>query len=98
MQETRIWYLVWEDLKSRRATKPVHHNYWEPGGHNYWEPGGHNYWEPGSRNCWAHVPRAYGLQQEKLVQWEIQALQQRVTPALCTWKKAHSQQRSPSTT
>ena len=86
MQETRIWSLVWEDLKSHRATKPVYHNYWA------------STLEPVSCNYWAHVPRAYALQQEKLLQGEAQAPQQRVTPALRNQKKAHSQQRSPSTT
>ena len=40
MQGTQVPSLVWEDLTSRGATKPVHHNYWacalEPVGHNYW--------------------------------------------------------------
>ena len=28
MQSTRVRALVWEDPTCRRATKPVHHNYW----------------------------------------------------------------------
>ena len=40
MQETRIRALVQEDPTCLRATKPVHHNYWdcalEPASHNYW--------------------------------------------------------------
>ena len=40
MQGTRVWALLWEDPTCRRATKPVHHNYWacalEPTSHNYW--------------------------------------------------------------
>ena len=40
MQGTRVRALVWEDPTCRRATKPVHHNYWaytlEPMSHNYW--------------------------------------------------------------
>ena len=39
MQGTRVWALVREDPICRRATKPVHHNYWgcalEPASHNY---------------------------------------------------------------
>ena len=39
VQETRVWALVWEDPTCRRATKPMHHNYWacalEPASHNY---------------------------------------------------------------
>ena len=50
MQETRVQALVQEDSTYRRATKPVHHNYWvcalEPVSHNYWacalEPVLHN--------------------------------------------------------
>ena len=40
MQGTWVRSLVREDPRCRRATKPVHHNYWacalEPAGHNYW--------------------------------------------------------------
>ena len=40
MQGTRVWALVREDPTCRRATKPVHHNYWacalEPASHGYW--------------------------------------------------------------
>ena len=40
MQGTWVWSLVWEDPTCRRATKPMHHNYWacalEPASHNYW--------------------------------------------------------------
>ena len=32
-------------------------------------------------------------QQEKLLQWEAHASQQRVAPAHCKWKKAHEQWR-----
>ena len=28
MQGTWVWALVWEDPTCRRATRPVHHNYW----------------------------------------------------------------------
>ena len=40
MQGTRVRALAQEDPTCRRATKPVHHNYWgctlEPMSHNYW--------------------------------------------------------------
>ena len=40
MQQTRVQALVGEDPTCRRATKPMHHNYWacalEPASHNYW--------------------------------------------------------------
>ena len=40
MQGTLVQSLVQEDPTCRRATKPVHHNYWacvlEPASHNYW--------------------------------------------------------------
>ena len=39
-QGTQGRALVWEDPTCRRATKPMHHNYWactlEPTSHNYW--------------------------------------------------------------
>ena len=42
MQRTGVQALVQEDPTWRRATKPVHHNYWacalEPVSHNYWSP------------------------------------------------------------
>ena len=36
----------------------------------------------------ALTPRAHALQQEKQLQWEAQARQQRVDPTLCNWRKA----------
>ena len=58
MQGTWVQALVRADPTCRRATKPVHHNYWacalEPACHNYW----------------ARVPRAHALQQEKPLWWE----------------------------
>ena len=68
MQGTRVQALV-QDPTCQGATKPVSHNYWacplEPASHNYW----------------ALVPRARALQQEKPLQWEARAAQQRVAPA-----------------
>ena len=46
MQGTRVRALAQEDPTCRRATKPVHHNYWA------WAL------EPASHNYWAHVPHA----------------------------------------
>ena len=57
MQGTRVRSLVREDPTCRRATKPVHHNYWactlQPASHNYWacvpqllKPMHPNYWSP----------------------------------------------------
>ena len=45
MQGTRAWALVREDPTCRRATKPIHHNYWACA------------LEPVSHNCWARVPQ-----------------------------------------
>ena len=44
-QGTRVRSLVREDPTCRRATKPVHHNYWACT------------LEPASHNHWAHVPQ-----------------------------------------
>ena len=69
MQGTRVRSLVWEDPTCRRATKPVHHNYWACG----LEPMCHNYWarvpqllslhsrEPTRHDCWARVPQLLSL-------------------------------------
>ena len=69
MQGTRVQALVQEDPTCRRATKPMHHNYWactlEPASHNYW----------------ACAPRAHAPQQEKPPKWEARAPQRRVAPA-----------------
>ena len=67
----RIWALVQEDPTRRGATKPMRHNYWTCA------------LEPASHNYWACVPRARALQQEKPLQWEARAPQQRVAPARC---------------
>ena len=83
MQGTRVWALVWEDPTFRRATKPVHHNYWACA------------LEPASHNYLAHVPKACAPQQEKPLQWETRALQPRVAPAHRNYRKpAHSNEDS----
>ena len=78
MQGTGVQALVQEDPTCRGAPKPVRHNYWactlEPASHNYW----------------ARVPQLLKparlelmLHNEKPLQWEACALQQRVAPAHC---------------
>ena len=75
MQGTWVRSLVWGDPTCRRATKPVHHNYWacalEPMSHNYWslctlEPVGCNYWVHTPQllkaaHSRAHVPQLLSL-------------------------------------
>ena len=78
MQKSWVWSLVWEDPTCLGTTKPVRTAI-----------------VPGSRNFWARVqqslkpihPRACALQQEKLLQWESRALQQRVAPTHCNQRK-----------
>ena len=41
MQETQVWFLVWEDPTCSRVTKPVCHNYWACAP------------ESRSRSCWS---------------------------------------------
>ena len=84
MQRTQVRALVQEDPTCRGAIKPMCHNYWACT------------LEPASHNCWARVlqllkpaPRAHAPQQEKPLQWEARALQQRVAPA-------HRSQRKPA--
>ena len=77
MQGTRVRALVLEDPTCRRATKPVRHNYWACA------------LEPTSHNYWAHVPQLLKpvhlepvlRKQEKSLQWEARAPQQRAAPA-----------------
>ena len=84
MQGTRVRALVREDPTCHGATKPVRHNYWacvpqllslccrarEP-----------QLLSPRATTTEAHMPRARAPQQEKPLQWEARALQQRVAPA-----------------
>ena len=46
VQGTRVWSLLWEDSICRRATKPVHYNFWAGS------------LEPVSRSHWTHVPQS----------------------------------------
>ena len=67
MQGTQVWALVREGPTCRGAAKPMRHNYWAC--------------MPPTE---ARVPRASApqqAQQEKPLQWEASALQQRVAPA-----------------
>ena len=70
MQGTRVRALVRGDPTCRRATKPMHHNYWACA------------LESVSHNYWAHVPRARAPQQEKPQQWEARAPQWRHNTAI----------------
>ena len=90
MQGTRVRALAREDPTCRRATKPMHHNYWA------WalELASHNYWahvpqllkpvrlEPVRHNKRSHDSEKHtcALQQEKPRQWEAHPAQQRVAP------------------
>ena len=73
MQGTWVQTLVREDPARRRATKPMHHNYWacalEPAYHNYWAhvP---QLLSPRATTTEARAPRARALQQEKPPQLE----------------------------
>ena len=84
VQGTWVRVLVQEDPTGRGATKPMCHNYWacalEPVSHNYWarEP---QLLSLRATTTEAHAPRARAPQQEKQLQWEADALQQRVAPA-----------------
>ena len=80
MQGTQVWALVQEDPTCRGATKPVHHNWacaLEPASHNYWACA----LEPPCQTTETRAPRAHAVQQEKPLQWEAHAPQQRVAPA-----------------
>ena len=77
MQGTWVQALVQEDPTCGGATKPVSHNYWACA----LEPASHNYWSLCDTTTEVHVPRASAPQQEKPLQWEARAPQQRVAPA-----------------
>ena len=76
MPGTRVRALVREDPTCRRATKPMHHNYWACA----LEPVCHNYWSLCATTTETCTPRARAPQQEKPPQWEARTLQRRVAP------------------
>ena len=92
MQGIRVWALVLEDPTCRGATNPGCHNYWAcaPG------PVNHNYW--------AHVPQLLKptrlesllCNKEKLPQWEGHALQWRVGPTRCNYRKPACSNEEPT--
>ena len=61
--------LVWEDPTCRRATKPVHHNYWAC----TLKQRNHNYWAHAPHLLKPAYPTAHALQQERPLQWEAPA-------------------------
>ena len=79
MQGKQVQALVREDPTCRRATKPVRHNYWAcaPRARES------QLLSPRATTTEACAPRACAPQQEKPLQWEAHAPQQRVAPALC---------------
>ena len=60
VQETQVWFLVWEDPTCHGATKPVCHNYWacalKYGNYNF---GAHvpQLWSPCAATTEAHMPQ-----------------------------------------
>ena len=77
IQGTRVWALVWEDPTCCGATKPMGHNYWACA----LEPKEPQLLSPRATTTEARAPRSHTPQQEKPLQWEAHALQQRVAPA-----------------
>ena len=87
MQGTRVQALVQEDPTCCGATKPVCHNYWAR------VPQLLSLRATTTEAC---VSRACALQQEKPLQWEARAQQQRVAPCSPQLEKALVQQRRPN--
>ena len=91
MQGTWVWALFQEDPTYRGAAKPVRHNYWactlEP-----------QLLSPRATTTTACVLRAHAPQQEKPPPWEASALQQRVAPARCNWRKPACSKEDPMQT
>ena len=86
MQGILVPSLIWEDPTHFRATKPVPHKYWvctlEPKSCNYKSLG---------------TPRTHDLQEEKPLQWEARAPQEKGSPCSLQLKKTHTQHQKPST-
>ena len=84
MQGTWVQALVQEDPTCRRATKPVHHNYWactpQPVSHDYWACGP-QLLSPRATTTEACAPRTHAPQQEKPPQQEARAPQRIVASA-----------------
>ena len=87
VQGTRVRALVQQDPTCRRATKPVHHNYWACA------------LEPASHNYWAHVPQL--LKPVRLEPMLHNKRSRRTatnsSPRSLQLEKAHAQQRRPNT-
>ena len=77
MQETQVQTLIWEDLTCRRATEPMHHNYWacalEPREPQLPKP---------------ECPRAHAQQKEKPPQWEAHTPQLKSSPHFLQLEKS----------
>ena len=94
MQETQIPSQVQEDPTCRWATKLVRHNSWA-----HTQSLRAPTTKPMSLNYWACVPqlrkpvhRAGALQQEKPLQWEARASQQKVAPSRPSRESMHATQ------
>ena len=77
VQGTRVRALVREDPTCHRATKPVHHNYWDC----ILEPTIHNYWAHVLQLLQPACLEPVLCNKEKPLQWEALTPQQRVAPA-----------------
>ena len=82
-QRTVVWCLIQEDPMCPGATKLVHH-YWASTYCRAHEP---QLLSPHSITTEVQVPIAHASQPEKPLQWKAWALQQRVAPVCCNWKR-----------
>ena len=82
-QRTVVWCLIQEDPMCPGATKLVHH-YWASTYCRAHEP---QLLSPHSITTEVQVPIAHASQPEKPLQWKARALQQRVAPVCCNWKR-----------
>ena len=90
MQETWVQCLVWEDPTCSREAKPMYGNYWacslELGAETS---------EPMCHSSWTSTPTAHGLQQERLLQWEVCAPQLEGSPCLLQPEKSPCSSKDP---
>ena len=90
MQETWVQSLVWEDPTCSREAKPMYGNYWacslELGAETS---------EPMCHSSWTSTPTAHGLQQERLLQWEVCAPQLEGSPCLLQPEKSPCSSKDP---
>ena len=82
--------LIWEYSTCCRQLKSMRHNYW---GHSL-KPSNHNYWAPVLQLLKPECPTVCAPEEEKPLQWEACALQQRTVPLTTTRESLHIERKT----